>query len=82
VKVISVIRITAALFACALTTTATRAQGKSPAPAEAATKVGAINLREAIVSTAEGKQASAQLDSQFSARRKELESLNKQINDL
>ena len=34
------------------------------------------------MNTAEGKQASAQLDSEFSARRKELEGLSRQINDI
>jgi len=34
------------------------------------------------VNTAEGKQASAELQSQFAARQSELENMNKQINDL
>jgi len=82
VKVTSIVRISTAILACALATTALRAQQKSSAGAESGSKVGAINLRQAIASTAEGKQASAQLESQFLARRKELESLNKQIGDL
>jgi outer membrane protein len=53
------------------------------APAAATTgKTGVINIRQAIASTAEGKQASAELQSQFSARQNELEALNKQINDV
>jgi outer membrane protein len=80
-KVMSVVRISTAILACALAVTALRAQQK-PTAAESGSKVGAINMRQAIASTAEGKQASAQLESQFLARRKELESLNKQINDL
>ncbi len=54
-------------------------------PANAATpgnKVGVLSVRQAIVTTAEGKQASAELQSQFSARQSELENLNKQISDL
>ena len=39
-------------------------------------------MRQAIVSTSEGKQASAELQSQFSARQAELESMNKKVNDL
>jgi hypothetical protein len=39
-------------------------------------------MRQVIASTAEGKQASAQLESQFFERRKELEPLDKQITDL
>src|SRR5215471_17120279 len=45
-------------------------------------KVGVINIRGAIGNTAEGKQASAELQSQFASRQTELESLNKKINDL
>jgi outer membrane protein len=82
VKVMSIIRVSAAILACVLTSTAVRAQGKSAAAVESGTKIGAINLRQAIASTAEGKQAATQLESQFLARRKELESLSKQINDL
>jgi len=79
-KVTSIVRISSAVLACVLAATAPRAQQKSVA--ESSSKVGAINLRQAIASTAEGKQASAQLESQFLSRRKELESLNKQIGDL
>ena len=66
--------------ACLLGNAAVRAQ----AAAGSATvgKIGIINVRQAIVTTAEGKQASLELQSQFSARQNELESLNKQINDL
>ena len=44
--------------------------------------VGIINLRGAIGSTAEGKQASAELQSQFAPRSSEIDGLTKQINDL
>ena len=56
-----------------------------PRPArsnEGGTKIAAVNLRAAIASTAEGKQAAAQLETQFAERRKELEDLNKKIADL
>jgi len=46
------------------------------------TKIAAINLRVAIANTSEGKQAAAQLETEFQARRKELEDLNKRISDL
>jgi outer membrane protein len=60
------------------------AQGAAATPASSgpAGKVGVINVRQAIVTTSEGKQASAELQSQFAARQTELESLNKQITDL
>jgi outer membrane protein len=62
-----------------------RAQGAATAaPAVSAVpgKIGVINVRQAIVTTSEGKQASAELQSQFAARQTELETLNKQITDL
>jgi outer membrane protein len=62
-----------------------RAQGAAaaaPASSGASGKIGVINVRQAIVTTSEGKQASAELQSQFAARQTELENLNKQITDL
>ena len=62
-----------------------RAQGSAaaaPASSGASGKIGVINVRQAIITTSEGKQASAELQSQFAARQAELENLNKQINDL
>jgi len=41
-----------------------------------------INIRGAIGTTAEGKQAQSELQSQFAPRQTELENLNKKINDL
>ena len=55
------------------------AQGTS---AGTATKIGVINVRQAIVATKEGAQASANLNVQFAPRQNELENLNKQIQDL
>ena len=66
--------------ACLLGTTALSAQA---APGSAASgKIGVVNVRLAIGTTAEGKQASAELQSQFTPRQNELEALNKQINDI
>jgi Skp family chaperone for outer membrane proteins len=60
-----------------------RAQANSPGNiAEAGAKVAAINMRAAIANTSEGKQAAAQLETQFAARRRELEDLKKKIDDL
>lgn len=69
--------------ACLLGTAA--GWGQAAPAAGAATpggKVGIINLRGAIGNTAEGKQASAELQSQFAPRSAEIDSLTKQINDL
>ena len=75
--------LTAALAASCVLSTATWAQAPSTAASTtAAGKVGVINIRQAIVATAEGKVASAELQSQFASRQTELETMNKQINDL
>ena len=52
------------------------------ATAPAAAKVGVISVQAAIASTAEGKQASAELQSQFAPRTSELENLRRQIEEL
>jgi outer membrane protein len=73
---------TAVLAAAGLVSAAAvQAQGTA-AGAATTGKVGVINVRAAIVGTAEGKQASAELQSQFAARQTDLENLNKQINDI
>jgi outer membrane protein len=58
-----------------------RAQGAAGAAAAPA-KIAVINIRNAIVATAEGKQAQAQLQSQFAPKQNELQALQKQIEDL
>jgi outer membrane protein len=45
-------------------------------------KIAILNVRQAIVTTAEGKQASAQLQSQFSSQQNDLQNMQKQISDL
>lgn len=70
------LRTAALTIACLMGTAAVRAQ------AAASAKVGVIDVRSAIVTTAEGKQASAELQSKFASRQTELENLNKQINDI
>src|SRR6266403_3108101 len=66
---------------CVFGASALRAQSAAPGSA-AVGKIGVINVRQAIAGTAEGKQAGAELQSQFAPRQNELEGLNKQINDL
>ena len=60
-KIQAVVPVIAAL----LMTPAVWAQAASPA---AAGKLGVINIQAAIASTAEGKQAAAELQSQFTPR--------------
>jgi outer membrane protein len=67
---------------CLFATVAVRAQGTASAGAAVTGKTGVINIRQAIASTSEGKQAGAELQSQFAARQNDLEGMNKQINDL
>jgi outer membrane protein len=56
--------------------------GAAGSAATPATKIGLLNVRQVIVSTAEGKQASAQMQSQFAPQQTEIENLQKQIQDL
>jgi outer membrane protein len=75
-------RMTALAAAGLIGAVAANAQAAPASAAPAAGKVGVLNVQAAIASTAEGKQASAELQSQFAARQTELETLNKQIDDL
>jgi outer membrane protein len=75
-------RAAALAAACLLGTAAVRAQSAPVAGSVSTGKVGVINARQAIVSTAEGKQASAELQSQFAPRTSDLENIGKQIADL
>lgn len=73
---------TAALAAAGFFGASAWAQAPAAVGSTITTKVGVINIRQAIVTTAEGKQASAELQSQFAPRQTEIENLNKTINDL
>jgi outer membrane protein len=77
-----VLRFAALSAACLVGTAATWAQAAPAAAAAPVKSVGIINLRGAIGSTAEGKQASAELQSQFAPRSTEIDALTKQISDL
>jgi Skp family chaperone for outer membrane proteins len=68
--------------ALAMGTAALWAQSRPANGVEAGAKVAAINMRTAIANTAEGKQAATQIETEFLLRRKELEDLNKKLNDL
>jgi outer membrane protein len=75
------IRTAVPVLAALMMTPLVWAQGGG-ASAPASTKVGVINIQAAIASTAEGKQAAAELQSQFAPRTTELDNLRKQIEDL
>src|ERR1700723_131981 len=55
--------------------------GGAAAPASAG-KIGVIDVQVAITSTAEGKQAAAELQSQFAPRQTELTNMQKQMEDI
>ena len=78
----TIVRTAALVAACLLGTAAVRAQAAAAPAAAGATKIGVINIRQAIAGTAEGKQAGAELQSQFAPRQNELEGMNKQISDV
>ncbi len=75
-------RVAAAATLCLLGTVTVRAQSATAPGAASGGKIAVLNVRQAIVTTAEGKQASAELQSQFAPRQNEMETLNKQINDI
>jgi len=77
-----VLRSAALSAACLIGTAAVWAQAAPAAAAGPVKSVAIINLRLAIGSTAEGKQASAELQSQFAPRSAEIDTMTKQINDL
>jgi outer membrane protein len=79
------IRYAASTLAALLLVPAAWAQtaGGTHATGDAApSKIAVINVQVAITSTAEGKQASAELQSQFAPRNQELENMRKQVEDL
>jgi len=73
------IRVAFPALAALLISPAIYAQGGT---ASAAMKVGVINIQAAIAGTAEGKQAAAELQSQFSPRTNELQNMQKQGQDI
>jgi outer membrane protein len=65
---------------CVAPVSGVRAQAGAAAAAPA--KIAVMNVRNAIVATAEGKLAQAQLQSQFAPKQNELQNTQKQIEDL
>ena len=60
-----------------------RAQGTPPpAAAGALPKVAIVDIRAAMLSTAEGKQAAAEIQSQFSSKQADLDNLRKNLEDI
>jgi outer membrane protein len=44
-------------------------------------KVGIVNMGQAVFATAEGKQAMAQLETEFAPRQRQMEEINKRLNE-
>lgn len=76
------IRMAIPALAALLFAAAAGAQSGGAKADPAAPKAGVINVQVAIQNTAEGKQASAELQSQFAPRSTELDNLSKQIQDI
>ena len=75
-----ILHVAALSLVCLLGATDIRAQ--DAAAGATSTKLGVIDIRQAISSTAEGKKLVTELQSQFAPRQQELESLTKQVDDL
>jgi outer membrane protein len=73
---------TLALALLLLPATGAWAQTGGGAASSAPMKIAILNVKQAIVGTIEGKQASAQLQSQFAAQQNDLQNVQKQIQDL
>jgi outer membrane protein len=78
------LRLATLAAACLLASAVNWAQSAPPAGSapSGGKLVGIINLRSAIGNTAEGKQASAELQSQFAPRSAEIDTLSKHITDI
>lgn len=58
------------------------AWAQAAASSDAPSRVAVINLQEAVAGTAEGKQASQQIQAQFAPRQNALNTLGKQLQDI
>ncbi len=78
------VRFASLALAAAFLVPATWAQtGSAKSAAEPApSKVAVINIQVAITSTGDGKQASAELQTQFAPRQQEIENMTHQIDDI
>jgi outer membrane protein len=69
----------ALILLCVVPASGLRAQA---AAAAGPAKIAVMNVRNAIVATAEGKQAQAELQSKFAPRQNELQNIQKQMDDI
>jgi outer membrane protein len=76
------VRYASLALTAALLMPAAWAQTGGAAASSSAGKVAVINIQGALANTADGRKASADLQSQFAPRQQELENLNKQLDDI
>jgi outer membrane protein len=65
-----------------LAATSVWAQGSPPPATGVLPKMAIVDIRTALLSTAEGKQMAAEIQSQFSAKQAELENMRKNLEDI
>ena len=75
-------KIRLAVLALAALSIISSVKAQSSGAAGAPLKIGVLNVQVALQSTAEGKEAAAQLQSQFAPRQTDLDNMRKQIEDL
>jgi outer membrane protein len=68
--------IAALILSCVVPASGLRAQAAAPA------KIAVMNVRNAIVATAEGKLAQGELQSKFAPRQNDLQNIQKQMDDI
>jgi outer membrane protein len=74
-------RLAVPVLAVFLAMSGAHAQTTAAKASDAGAKIGIVNMSEIIAGTAEGKQAAAELQSQFAPRQNELQNLQKQVED-
>ncbi|HKM90291.1 MAG TPA: OmpH family outer membrane protein [Candidatus Acidoferrales bacterium] len=65
-----------------LAATAAMAQGSPPPAVPPIPKIAIVDIRAALLSTSEGKQMAAEIQSQFAAKQADLENTRKQLEDI
>jgi len=65
-----------------LAATAAMAQGSPPPAVPPIPKIAIVDIRAALLSTSEGKQMAAEIQSQFAAKQADLEATRKQLEDV
>ncbi len=78
----AILKVAALCMVCLSGTTTISAQATANGGTSRAAKMGVFDLRQAIVSSVEGMQLNAEMESQFASRQNNLGTQSKQISDL